>query len=67
MSFRSANYSPGITGRKRQSCCNGKQFTKRTYEAVLHFNITEEMLWGGIFEPFGRIESIQFLMNNETS
>lgn len=37
----------------------------RLYVGSLHFNITEEML-RGIFEPFGRIESIQLLMDSET-
>ena len=32
---------------------------------LLHFNITEDMLWG-IFEPFGRIESTQLMMDSET-
>lgn len=37
----------------------------RLYVGSLHFNITEDML-RGIFEPFGRIESIQLMMDNET-
>uniref|UniRef100_A0A8C7QSF9 RRM domain-containing protein n=1 Tax=Oncorhynchus mykiss TaxID=8022 RepID=A0A8C7QSF9_ONCMY len=37
----------------------------RLYVGSLHFNITEEML-RGIFEPFGRIESIQLMMDSET-
>ncbi|XP_046726525.1 RNA-binding protein 39b [Silurus meridionalis] len=37
----------------------------RLYVGSLHFNITEEML-RGIFEPFGRIESIQLIMDSET-
>ncbi|MED6290663.1 RNA-binding protein 39 [Characodon lateralis] len=37
----------------------------RLYVGSLHFNITEEML-RGIFEPFGRIENIQLMMDNET-
>ncbi|KAF7462393.1 Hypothetical predicted protein [Marmota monax] len=37
----------------------------RLYVGSLHFNITEDMLWG-IFEPFGRIESIQLMMDSET-
>ncbi|XP_068598406.1 RNA-binding protein 39-like [Brachionichthys hirsutus] len=37
----------------------------RLYIGSLHFNITEEML-RGIFEPFGRIESIQLMMDSET-
>uniref|UniRef100_A0A8D3DEN7 RRM domain-containing protein n=1 Tax=Scophthalmus maximus TaxID=52904 RepID=A0A8D3DEN7_SCOMX len=36
----------------------------RLYVGSLHFNITEEML-RGIFEPFGRIESIQLMMDSE--
>uniref|UniRef100_A0A8C4ZP66 RNA binding motif protein 39 n=1 Tax=Gadus morhua TaxID=8049 RepID=A0A8C4ZP66_GADMO len=38
----------------------------RLYVGSLHFNITEEML-RGIFEPFGRIESIQLMMDSETA
>ncbi|XP_019747100.1 RNA-binding protein 39b [Hippocampus comes] len=37
----------------------------RLYVGSLHFNITEEML-RGIFEPFGRIEGIQLMMDSET-
>uniref|UniRef100_H0VRG5 RRM domain-containing protein n=1 Tax=Cavia porcellus TaxID=10141 RepID=H0VRG5_CAVPO len=37
----------------------------RLYVGSLHFNITEDMLQG-IFEPFGRIESIQRMMDSET-
>uniref|UniRef100_A0A8C6EJS1 RRM domain-containing protein n=1 Tax=Microcebus murinus TaxID=30608 RepID=A0A8C6EJS1_MICMU len=37
----------------------------RLYVGSLHFNITEDML-RGIFEPLGRIESIQLLMDSET-
>ncbi|XP_037632534.1 LOW QUALITY PROTEIN: RNA-binding protein 39-like [Sebastes umbrosus] len=37
----------------------------RLYVGSLHFNITEEML-RGIFEPFGRIESIQLMMDSDT-
>uniref|UniRef100_A0A671V6F9 RNA binding motif protein 39a n=1 Tax=Sparus aurata TaxID=8175 RepID=A0A671V6F9_SPAAU len=37
----------------------------RLYVGSLHFNITEEML-RGIFEPFGRIETIQLMMDSET-
>ncbi|XP_061584078.1 RNA-binding protein 39-like [Cololabis saira] len=38
----------------------------RLYVGSLHFNITEEML-RGIFEPFGRIENIQLMMDSETA
>ncbi|KRZ80330.1 RNA-binding protein 39 [Trichinella papuae] len=38
----------------------------KLYVGSLHFNITEEML-RGIFEPFGKIESIQLLKDPETS
>nr|XP_046221055.1 RNA-binding protein 39-like isoform X2 [Oncorhynchus gorbuscha] len=38
----------------------------RLYVGSLHFNITEDML-RGIFEPFGRIESIQLMMDSETA
>lgn len=37
----------------------------RLYVGSLHFNITEDML-RGIFEPFGRIENIQLMMDSET-
>lgn len=37
----------------------------RLYVGSLHFNITEEML-RGIFEPFGKIDSIQLIMDTET-
>ncbi|XP_062855323.1 RNA-binding protein 39b [Trichomycterus rosablanca] len=37
----------------------------RLYVGSLHFNITEDML-RGIFEPFGKIESIQLIMDSET-
>lgn len=37
----------------------------RLYVGSLHFNITEDML-RGIFEPFGKIQSIQMIMDPET-
>uniref|UniRef100_H3CI21 RNA binding motif protein 39a n=1 Tax=Tetraodon nigroviridis TaxID=99883 RepID=H3CI21_TETNG len=37
----------------------------RLYVGSLHFNITEEML-RGIFEPFGRIENIQLMVDSDT-
>ena len=37
----------------------------RLYVGSLHYNITEDML-RGIFEPFGKIESIQLIMDPET-
>lgn len=37
----------------------------KLYVGSLHFNITEDML-RGIFEPFGRIDSIQLLTEPET-
>nr|XP_023014101.1 RNA-binding protein 39 [Leptinotarsa decemlineata] len=37
----------------------------RLYVGSLHFNITEEML-RGIFEPFGKIDSIQLIQDPET-
>uniref|UniRef100_A0A672ZGT6 RNA binding motif protein 39a n=1 Tax=Sphaeramia orbicularis TaxID=375764 RepID=A0A672ZGT6_9TELE len=43
----------------------GSSGPMRLYVGSLHFNITEEML-RGIFEPFGRIESIQLMMDTET-
>uniref|UniRef100_A0A915IT03 RRM domain-containing protein n=1 Tax=Romanomermis culicivorax TaxID=13658 RepID=A0A915IT03_ROMCU len=38
----------------------------KLYVGSLHFNITEEML-RGIFEPFGKIDSIQLLRDPETN
>ncbi|KAF7653697.1 hypothetical protein LDENG_00079650 [Lucifuga dentata] len=43
----------------------GSSGPMRLYVGSLHFNITEEML-RGIFEPFGRIEGIQLMMDSET-
>uniref|UniRef100_UPI003590120C RNA-binding protein 39 n=1 Tax=Myxine glutinosa TaxID=7769 RepID=UPI003590120C len=37
----------------------------RLYVGSLHFNITEEML-KGIFEPFGKIENCQLMMDSDT-
>lgn len=37
----------------------------RLYVGSLHFNITEEML-RGIFEPFGKIDAIQLVMDSDT-
>lgn len=37
----------------------------RLYVGSLHFNISEEML-RGIFEPFGKIDNIQLIMDTET-
>ena len=37
----------------------------RLYVGSLHFNITEDML-RGIFEPFGKIDSIQLMTDPET-
>lgn len=37
----------------------------RLYVGSLHFNITEEML-RGIFEPFGKIDVIQLIIDSET-
>jgi len=38
----------------------------KLYVGSLHFNITEEML-RGIFEPFGKIQSIQLIMDQDTN
>uniref|UniRef100_A0A8C1Q4H5 RNA binding motif protein 39a n=1 Tax=Cyprinus carpio TaxID=7962 RepID=A0A8C1Q4H5_CYPCA len=43
----------------------GSSGPMRLYVGSLHFNITEDML-RGIFEPFGRIDSIQLMMDSET-
>ncbi|XP_053693587.1 RNA-binding protein 39 [Sabethes cyaneus] len=37
----------------------------RLYVGSLHFNITEDML-RGIFEPFGKIDHIQLIMDSDT-
>ena len=37
----------------------------RLYVGSLHFNITEDML-RSIFEPFGKIDNIQLIMDPET-
>lgn len=37
----------------------------RLYVGSLHFNITEDML-RGIFEPFGKIDSIQLIMDADS-
>lgn len=37
----------------------------RLYVGSLHFCVTEAML-EGIFEPFGKIDNIQLIMDNET-
>ncbi|XP_078462897.1 RNA-binding protein 39-like isoform X4 [Lampetra planeri] len=37
----------------------------RLYVGSLHFNITEDML-KGIFEPFGKIENCQLMMDSDT-
>lgn len=37
----------------------------RLYVGSLHFNITEEML-RSIFEPFGKIEHMQLMIDVET-
>lgn len=43
----------------------GNQGPMRLYVGSLHFNITEDML-RGIFEPFGKIDNIQLIMDPET-
>nr|XP_005560879.2 probable RNA-binding protein 23 isoform X2 [Macaca fascicularis]XP_005560880.2 probable RNA-binding protein 23 isoform X1 [Macaca fascicularis]XP_045252089.1 probable RNA-binding protein 23 isoform X1 [Macaca fascicularis] len=37
----------------------------RLYVGSLHFNITEDMLWG-IFEPFGKIDNIVLMKDSDT-
>ena len=37
----------------------------KLYIGSLHFNITEDML-RGIFEPFGRIQTIQLVKDSDT-
>ena len=44
---------------------NKEKGPTRLYVGSLHFNITEDML-KGIFEPFGKIASIQLIMDPET-
>lgn len=43
----------------------GNSGPMRLYVGSLHFNITEDML-RGIFEPFGKIDNIQLIMDPET-
>ena len=43
-----------------------QQGPMRLYVGSLHFNITEDML-RGIFEPFGKIDNIQLIMDAETN
>lgn len=43
----------------------GQPGPMRLYVGSLHFNITEDML-RGIFEPFGKIDNIQLIMDAET-
>lgn len=43
----------------------GQTGPMRLYVGSLHFNITEDML-RGIFEPFGKIDNIQLIMDPET-
>jgi len=44
---------------------NVHQGPMRLYVGSLHFNITEDML-RSIFEPFGKIDNIQLIMDTET-
>ncbi|XP_077983494.1 RNA-binding protein 39-like [Glandiceps talaboti] len=48
-----------------QNLQKGNAGPMRLYVGSLHFNITEEML-RGIFEPFGKIDNIQLMKDNET-
>ncbi|XP_002742404.1 RNA-binding protein 39-like isoform X2 [Saccoglossus kowalevskii] len=48
-----------------QNLQKGNSGPMRLYVGSLHFNITEEML-RGIFEPFGKIDNIQLMKDNET-
>ncbi|XP_076043494.1 RNA-binding protein 39-like protein Caper isoform X2 [Oratosquilla oratoria] len=51
-----------ITPAQTQKAASGPM---RLYVGSLHFNITEDML-KGIFEPFGKIDHIQLIMDPET-
>uniref|UniRef100_A0A8P4K3R7 RRM domain-containing protein n=1 Tax=Dicentrarchus labrax TaxID=13489 RepID=A0A8P4K3R7_DICLA len=66
--FVEANSVP-LAEKNRAAAANnlqkGTSGPMRLYVGSLHFNVTEEML-RGIFEPFGRIESIQLMMDSET-
>jgi len=48
-----------------QALTKGNSGPMRLYVGSLHFNITEDML-RGIFEPFGKIDHINLVMDNET-
>lgn len=48
-----------------QTLQKGSTGPMRLYVGSLHYNITEEML-RGIFEPFGKIDNIQLMMDSET-
>ncbi|RZF34761.1 hypothetical protein LSTR_LSTR007813 [Laodelphax striatellus] len=55
---RAGNSMPNLVPR-------GVPCPMRLYVGSLHFNITEDML-RGIFEPFGKIDSIQLMTDPET-
>lgn len=55
---RMGNSMPNLTPK-------GQTGPMRLYVGSLHFNITEDML-RAIFEPFGKIENIQLIMDPET-
>jgi len=62
---------PTLAERNRAASVNNPETPKagsgpmRLYVGSLHFNITEEML-KSIFEPFGKIDVIQLIMDTET-
>lgn len=53
------------TQQQQQQQVKNQSGPMRLYVGSLHFNITEDML-RGIFEPFGKIDSIQLIMDSET-
>jgi RNA recognition motif-containing protein len=54
-----------ISNRPQGDALKAEQGAQRLYVGSLHLDVTEEML-RGIFEPFGKIQSIQ-LMHNQVS
>lgn len=56
------NRAASIAAVQDQKAASGPM---RLYVGSLHFNITEDML-RGIFEPFGKIDHIQLIMDSET-
>ena len=62
---RAASYGQDMMAANAANGMGNNKGPMRLYVGSLHFNITEEMLQG-IFEPFGKIQSIQLIMDQET-